>query len=168
MLLFKKKKILGHNSTFCNRKMQMLKKLYIFKHFAKSKNLFFLPISIILCVIPIQFETLKAPNVYCLTCKWAGQLTCPDERGAGPGGVSRGVGGRRAPVGGLAAHAAAGGRGTRARRTAARTVRPGSIALPNSKRTGLKGLFIIIIGGMSFEERTKWRQKCMKEFKVQQ
>ncbi len=74
--------------------------------------------------------------VYCLTCKWAGQLACPDERGAGPGGVSRGAGGRRAPVGGPAAHAAAGGRGTRARHTAAPTVRPGSIALPNSKRTG--------------------------------
>jgi hypothetical protein len=31
----------GHSSTFCNLKMQMRKKLYIFKHFAKSKNLFF-------------------------------------------------------------------------------------------------------------------------------
>jgi hypothetical protein len=32
---------LGHISTFCNLKMQMRKKLYIFKHFAKSKNYFF-------------------------------------------------------------------------------------------------------------------------------
>ncbi len=35
------KKFWGHNSTFCNLKMQMRKKLYIFEHFAKSKNLFF-------------------------------------------------------------------------------------------------------------------------------
>ncbi len=39
--IFKEKKFLGHNSTFCNLKMQMRKKLYIFKHFAKSKKLFF-------------------------------------------------------------------------------------------------------------------------------
>ncbi len=78
--------------------------------------------------------------MYCLTCKWAGQLACPDELGAGPGGVSRGAGGRRAPA---AAHAA-GGRGTQAPRTAAPTVRPGSIALPNSKRTGLKRAFYLI------------------------
>ncbi len=39
--IFQEKKILGHNSTLCNLKMQMRKKLYIFKHFAKSKNLFF-------------------------------------------------------------------------------------------------------------------------------
>ncbi len=32
---------LGHNSTFCILLMQMGKKLYIFKHFAKSKKLFF-------------------------------------------------------------------------------------------------------------------------------
>jgi hypothetical protein len=32
---------LGHNSTFYNIKMQMRKKMYIFKHFAKSKKLFF-------------------------------------------------------------------------------------------------------------------------------
>ncbi len=32
---------LGHNSTFRNLKMQMRKKLYIFKYFAKSKKLFF-------------------------------------------------------------------------------------------------------------------------------
>ncbi len=39
--IFQGTKFLGHNSTFCNLKMQMRKKLYIFKHFAKSKNLFF-------------------------------------------------------------------------------------------------------------------------------
>ncbi len=38
---FQEKIILGHNSTFCNLKMQMRKKLYIFKHFAKSKKSFF-------------------------------------------------------------------------------------------------------------------------------
>ncbi len=38
--IFQEKKCLGHNSTFCNLKMQMRKKLYIFKHFAKSKKLF--------------------------------------------------------------------------------------------------------------------------------
>jgi hypothetical protein len=32
---------LGHNSTFCHLQMQMRKKRYIFKHFAKSKKLFF-------------------------------------------------------------------------------------------------------------------------------
>jgi hypothetical protein len=31
---FQEKNLLGHNSTFCNIKMQMGKKLYIFKHFA--------------------------------------------------------------------------------------------------------------------------------------
>ncbi len=41
LIFFKKKNFLGHNSTFCNLKMQMRKKLYIFKHFAKSKKLFF-------------------------------------------------------------------------------------------------------------------------------
>jgi hypothetical protein len=39
--IFQEKIFLGHNSTFCNLKMQMRKKLYIFKHFAKSKQLFF-------------------------------------------------------------------------------------------------------------------------------
>jgi hypothetical protein len=39
--IFQQKIFLGHNSTFCNLKMQMRKKLYIFKHFAKSKKLFF-------------------------------------------------------------------------------------------------------------------------------
>ncbi len=39
--IFQEKKFLGHKSTFCNLKMQMRKKLYIFKHFAKSKKLFF-------------------------------------------------------------------------------------------------------------------------------
>ncbi len=39
--IFQEKIFLGHNSTFCNLKMQMRKKLYIFKHFAKSKKLFF-------------------------------------------------------------------------------------------------------------------------------
>jgi hypothetical protein len=39
--IFQQKKILGHNSTFCNLKMQMRKKLYIFKDFEKSKKLFF-------------------------------------------------------------------------------------------------------------------------------
>ncbi len=39
--IFQEKKCLGHYSTFCNLKMQMRKKLYIFKHFAKSKKLFF-------------------------------------------------------------------------------------------------------------------------------
>jgi hypothetical protein len=39
--IFHEKKFLRHNSTFCILKMQMRKKLYIFKHFAKSKKLFF-------------------------------------------------------------------------------------------------------------------------------
>jgi hypothetical protein len=52
----------GHNSTFCNLKMQMRRKLYIFKHFAKIKKLFFAN-TIILRVIPIKFETLK-PLLY--------------------------------------------------------------------------------------------------------
>ncbi len=39
--IFHEKFFLGHNSTFCNLKMQMRKKLYIFKHFAKCKKLFF-------------------------------------------------------------------------------------------------------------------------------
>ncbi len=39
--IFQEKKFWGHNSTFYNLKMQMRKKLYIFKHFAKSKKLFF-------------------------------------------------------------------------------------------------------------------------------
>ncbi len=39
--IFQEKIFLGHNRTFCNLKMQMRKKLYIFKHFAKSKKLFF-------------------------------------------------------------------------------------------------------------------------------
>jgi hypothetical protein len=58
---------LGHNSTFCNLKMQMRKKLYIFKHFAKRKKLFFFQISIILRLIPIKFETLKPPTEPALT-----------------------------------------------------------------------------------------------------
>jgi hypothetical protein len=52
--IFQEKKLLVHNSTFCNLKMQRQKKLYIFKHFSKSKKLFFLPISIIFRVIPIE------------------------------------------------------------------------------------------------------------------
>jgi hypothetical protein len=43
------------------------KKLYIFKYFAKSKKLFFLPISIILCLILIKFETLKPPMAHQLS-----------------------------------------------------------------------------------------------------
>ncbi len=39
--IFQEKIFWGHNSTFCNLKMQMRKKMYIFKHFAKSKKLFF-------------------------------------------------------------------------------------------------------------------------------
>ena len=39
--IFQEKNFWGHNSTFCNLKMEMQKKLYIFKHFAKSKKLFF-------------------------------------------------------------------------------------------------------------------------------
>ncbi len=39
--IFQVKNFLGHNSTFWILKMQMRKKLYIFKHFAKSKKLFF-------------------------------------------------------------------------------------------------------------------------------
>ncbi len=39
--IFQEKNFLGRNSTFGNLKMQMRKKLYIFKHFAKSKKLFF-------------------------------------------------------------------------------------------------------------------------------
>ncbi len=39
--IFEEKNFLGHNSTFWILKMQMRKKLYIFKHFAKSKKLFF-------------------------------------------------------------------------------------------------------------------------------
>ncbi len=70
--IFQEKIFLGHNSTFCNLKMQMRKKLYIFKHFAKSKKLgIFLPISIILRVIPIKFETLKPPTVHTLNNYWA-------------------------------------------------------------------------------------------------
>jgi hypothetical protein len=41
IVIFQEKIFLGHNSTLCNLKMQMRKKLYIFKHFAKSKKLFF-------------------------------------------------------------------------------------------------------------------------------
>ncbi len=41
LIFFKKKFFLGHNCTFCNLKMQMRKKLYIFKHFAKRKKVFF-------------------------------------------------------------------------------------------------------------------------------
>jgi hypothetical protein len=38
LIFFKKKKKFGlqYNSTFCKLQMQMLKKLYIFKHFEKS------------------------------------------------------------------------------------------------------------------------------------
>jgi hypothetical protein len=44
--------------------MQMRKNC-TFKHFAKSKKLgIFLPISIILRLIPIKFETLKPPSVH--------------------------------------------------------------------------------------------------------
>ncbi len=39
--IFQENFFFGHNSTFCNLKMQMRKKLYIFNHFAKSKKLFF-------------------------------------------------------------------------------------------------------------------------------
>ncbi len=39
--IFQEKNFLGHNSTFCNLKMQMRKKRYIFKHFVNSKKLFF-------------------------------------------------------------------------------------------------------------------------------
>ncbi len=39
--IFQEKFFLGHNSTFWILKMQMRKKLYIFKHFAKSKKLLF-------------------------------------------------------------------------------------------------------------------------------
>ncbi len=39
--IFPEKIFLGHISTFCNLKMQMRKKLYIFKNFAKSKKLIF-------------------------------------------------------------------------------------------------------------------------------
>jgi hypothetical protein len=46
--------------------MQNRKKLYIFRHFAKSKS-YFLPISIIFYLIPIKFETLKPPNVQSYT-----------------------------------------------------------------------------------------------------
>ncbi len=59
---------MGHNSTFCYLKMQMRKKLYIFKHFAKSKKIIFLPISIILRVIPIEIPKksikLKPPKAH--------------------------------------------------------------------------------------------------------
>jgi hypothetical protein len=40
----------------------MRKKLYIFKHLQKVKKVIFLPISIILRLIPIKFETLKPPT----------------------------------------------------------------------------------------------------------
>ncbi len=39
--IFQEKIFLGPISTFCYLKMQMRKKLYIFKHFAKSKKSFF-------------------------------------------------------------------------------------------------------------------------------
>ncbi len=39
--IFQEKIFWGHISTFSILKMQMRKKLYIFKHFAKSKKLFF-------------------------------------------------------------------------------------------------------------------------------
>jgi hypothetical protein len=39
--IFQEKKFVGHNSIFWILKMQMRNKLYIFKHFAKSKKLFF-------------------------------------------------------------------------------------------------------------------------------
>ncbi len=39
--VFQEKIFLGHNSTFCNLKMQMRTKLCLFKHFAKRKKLFF-------------------------------------------------------------------------------------------------------------------------------
>jgi hypothetical protein len=44
--------------------MQKRTKMYIFKHFAKSKKLFFLPIPIFPRLIPIKFETLKPPSVH--------------------------------------------------------------------------------------------------------
>ncbi len=53
---------MGHNSTFCNLKMQMRKKLYIFKQFAKSKKLFFENIYHSPC--DSQFETLKPPSTH--------------------------------------------------------------------------------------------------------
>ena len=45
--IFQEKNFLVHNSTFCNLKMQMRKKLYIDKLYAKVKSCF-LPISIII------------------------------------------------------------------------------------------------------------------------
>ncbi len=39
--IFQEKNFLGHYSTFWILKMQMRNKLYIFRHFAKSKKLFF-------------------------------------------------------------------------------------------------------------------------------
>ncbi len=39
--IFQEKKFVGPISTFCNYKMQMRKKLYIFRQFAKGKKLFF-------------------------------------------------------------------------------------------------------------------------------
>jgi hypothetical protein len=48
------KKFLGHNSTFCNLKMQMRKNCTFSNILQKVKSYFFLPISINLRVIPIE------------------------------------------------------------------------------------------------------------------
>ncbi len=66
--IFQEKFFLGHNSTFCILKIQMRKNLYIFKHFAKSKKVIFLPLSINLRLIPIEIQQksikLKPPTVH--------------------------------------------------------------------------------------------------------
>ncbi len=54
--IFQEKIFLGHNSTFCNLKMRMRKKLYIFKHFAKSKKLFFSKYLSFSVWFPINFK----------------------------------------------------------------------------------------------------------------
>ncbi len=60
--IFQEKIFLGHNSTFCNLKMQS-EKNYTFSNILQKVKSYFFQISIILRLIPIKFETLKPPNV---------------------------------------------------------------------------------------------------------
>jgi hypothetical protein len=64
--IFQEKFFLGHNSTFYNIKMHMQKKLYIFKHFAKSKKLLFCQYLSFSVWFQLKFQKsikLKPPNV---------------------------------------------------------------------------------------------------------
>ncbi len=61
---FSRKKILGHYSTVWILKMQMRNKLYIFRHFAKSKKLFFCQYLSFSVWFPLSLKHWSPRNIY--------------------------------------------------------------------------------------------------------